>query len=463
MGLTGALCARIASTGPADLGDAARQRACQLVLDGIAAAFAGTREEEAPALLAAHWREQGGAPEASVIGFGFRTTPYAAAYVNGAAMHVLDYEPMWSPANHALSTTLPAVLALAEARGIGGAEAAAALIKGTEIQGWIRVASRAFEPKDLKFHPPGVVGAFGAAVAAGHLLGLDADRLAHALGLAGSRTGALLANVGTMTKSTHCGLAGALGLEAALLAARGFTANTGIFEDPRGYAATFGPDRFVLEDLLRFGPPFRAVTPGYAIKMFPSQYGTHFAITAALAARARIDDPGTIEAATITAPVMPYIDRPVPKTGLDGKFSFQYATACALLDGAITIESFSARRRFAADMERLLPRMTLVQSPAIPASFEAMHVKVAVQLAGGGVIEARCDKPRGIFGGPPLSSADHRRKVADCLSRGLADAAIEEIIDLARRFDSLAPQGIRRLMTLVATSAPAPARSTPHG
>ena len=68
--------------------------------------------------------------------------------------------------------------------------------------------------------PPGVVGPIGAAVAASHLLGLDAAHIAHAIGIASSRCGGLFANVGTMTKSTHCGYAAALGLEAALLAER---------------------------------------------------------------------------------------------------------------------------------------------------------------------------------------------------------------------------------------------------
>ncbi|MEJ0067855.1 MAG: MmgE/PrpD family protein [Pseudomonadota bacterium] len=65
----------------------------------------------------------------------------------------------------------------------------------------------------------------------------------HAIGLAASRCGSVLANAGTMTKSTHCGLAGSLGLDAALLARRGFTANIDVVETPRGYAqAFFGPN-----------------------------------------------------------------------------------------------------------------------------------------------------------------------------------------------------------------------------
>jgi 2-methylcitrate dehydratase PrpD len=88
------------------------------VLDGLAVAVAGAGEP-AIAILADHHRAQGGRPAATVLGpgDGAKLPIGSAVAVTGAAMHVLDYEPTWSPANHALSTTLPAVLALAEVIG----------------------------------------------------------------------------------------------------------------------------------------------------------------------------------------------------------------------------------------------------------------------------------------------------------------------------------------------------------
>ena len=119
MAVTAQLCERIVSTDYDSLGTPAIEAARRLVLDGISIAIAGT-EEEAIHILAAHHKEQGGAEQATAIGNGFRLNTVAAAALNGAAMHVLDFEPMWSPANHALSTTLAGVLALAEARGASG-------------------------------------------------------------------------------------------------------------------------------------------------------------------------------------------------------------------------------------------------------------------------------------------------------------------------------------------------------
>ena len=118
------LCERIVGVTDTDLTDDAIQRARQLFLDGLAVAVAGTIQEEPPSILAAHAREMGGIEASTVIGFDFKTNPVQAAYVNGSSMHVLDFEPMWSPANHQVSTSLPAVLALAEHLGLSGRDAA---------------------------------------------------------------------------------------------------------------------------------------------------------------------------------------------------------------------------------------------------------------------------------------------------------------------------------------------------
>src|SRR5690348_8505374 len=113
MSVTRTLCEKIAATQFDAMTQPALAAARQLVLDGIAVAVAGSGEPPIT-ILAEHYRSMGGSPQASVIGRGFRTSSVTAAALNGASMHVLDFEPMWSPANHALSTTLSAILALAQ-------------------------------------------------------------------------------------------------------------------------------------------------------------------------------------------------------------------------------------------------------------------------------------------------------------------------------------------------------------
>jgi aconitate decarboxylase len=424
------------------------EAARQLFLDGLAVAVAGA-EEEAIQLLAAHYREYGARPEATALGLGFRTAAPCAAALNGAAMHVLDFEPMWSPATHALSTTLPAVLALAEIHGSNGQDVLTALVKGIEVQGWMREAGHAPALTGESFHPPGVVGPIGAAVAAGHILGLNSVTLPYAIGIAASRAGSLFANAGTMTKCTHCGHAAQSGLEAAMLASRGFTSNPNIVEAPDGYAAAFLGREFDASRLLNFGSSFRLIEPGYALKMFPSQFGTHFAITAGLELHAQIPDWRQVRRITLTTPEMPYVNRPLPTSGLYGKFCFQYTFCRALMDGRVGIDAFHDSSVEEPDALALLSRVTLNMDPAIPARFEAMHVDAAVELLDGRVLTAHCDGPRGAWSKPRIGRDEHLGKVRDCLSRRLSDKLVDRCIALSVEIDQLAAADVSELMAIV--------------
>lgn len=447
MSVTHEFCDKIAAIHDGDLPSVVIAGARRLFLDGLAVAVAGT-EEPAIQLLAEHYRAYGARPEATVLGQGFRTAPPCAAALNGAAMHVLDYEPMWSPANHALSTTLPSVLALAESHHASGEQVVTALVKGVEVQGWIREAGHADALNAEIFHPPGVVGPIGAAVAAGHILRLNSTALAHAIGIATSRAGSLFANAGTMTKCTHCGHAAQAGLEAAMLAARGFTANPDAIDAPNGYAKAFLGEAFDAGKLLEFGSTFRLVEPGFALKMFPSQYGTHFAISVGLELSPKAPAQEKIACVRLTAPVMPYVDRPRPENGLAGKFSFQYTFCRALLDGRVTIDTFSDQQAQDSVIQELLAKVQLTMDPTIPARFEAMHVTAAVELVDGSVLTARCDRPRGAWGAMPITSDEHLDKVRDCLSRRLSEVMVERCVALASNIDQLNPSEVAELLSI---------------
>ncbi|WP_431285701.1 MmgE/PrpD family protein [Humitalea sp. 24SJ18S-53] len=412
----------------AGLTPAAEAAAVDLLRDGLAVAHLGAHEP-APRLLTALAAEAGGAAEATVFAQGrpTRLPAAAAARVNGAAMHVLDFEPMWNPANHALSTSLPALLALSEklARAGGpapdGARILLALAVAIEAQARLRLASGQFEPGLLLFHPPGMVGAIGSAAGCGILLRLAAPALAQAMGIAASRAGGLIGNVGSMTKCLHCGDAAAAGLEAALLAGRGFTADADAIGGPRGWGAAFSGAGFRPEALTE-PADWHIAHPGPAFKLYPSQYGTHFVITAAKSAREGWDGSTRIVAVAITAPAMAYVDRPLPATGLAGKFSLQYTAAAALLDGHVGVASFSDARRFAPDMVALLDKVTVIPDPGREGRFDRMRVDIAVTLADGRVLHGLCDGPPGIWG-RPVDQAVLHAKWRDCLGEGLDAAA----------------------------------------
>ena len=133
-----------------------------------------------------------------------------------------------------------------------------------------------------------------------------------------------------------------------------------------------------------FAQPLRMIDPGVGFKKHPSNYFTHRPIDAALALREEhAIDPAQIESVEVVFPRFEYVNRPLPETGLDGKFSVQYTTAVALLDGEVTVDSFTNERRFAPDVAALLPRVKLIVDDAIPNDFDRMHAVVTVAMKNG--------------------------------------------------------------------------------
>ena len=432
--------------------DPVLERQCRLLLlDGLAVAIAGAHEPGPSILAKLAQREVPGGP-ARVIGKGFSTGVVQAARINGASMHVLDFEPMWNPPNHALSPLLPALLAVAQWREASGSGAQGkallrALAKGVEAQGRLRLASGQIEPSKLTMHPPGAVGPLAAALACADLMALPQSKALAAVSMAASRCGSVLANVGTMTKALHCGDAAANGAEAAMLAAEGFTANVDAIGSPRGWGPALFGATFEPHHLTAALEVARALQPGPAWKLFPSQFATHFVITAALELRA--NNPAVkwgeqLEHIELRTPIMHYIDRPKPETGLDGKFSWQYTTAVALLDGQIEPKSFTQDRRFSTDVVRLLEKIKLKSDATISGRLDQMHVELKAVLRDGRELIQRCDAPLGSWTRPvgPEKIRDKARglitevcgsEVAariDTIVMGTDDFAVQELLAL---------------------------------
>jgi aconitate decarboxylase len=278
-------------------------------------------------------------------------------------------------------------------------------------------ADREIEPAQLSLNPPGVVGPLAAALACADLLGLDRQR----------------------ATAAH-------GLEAALLAARGFTAGPDALGGPRGSGHGYFGERFDADALLAPMGAGRALEPGLSWKLFPSQFATHYAITTALEARAQIDgfDAAQIERIELHVPVMPYIDRPKAETGLDGKFSWQYTAAIALLDGQVVPASFADARRFAPDVDALLERIVLNADASIPGALDSMHVEIAVYLRDGQVSEACCTAPLGSWHRPVGADAV-RNKAGALLTETWGEARAQQVLELADAMSG--PFEVRRLMS----------------
>jgi hypothetical protein len=241
-GLTLALTRRALAVRFDDLPDDIRVIARQCVLDTLAVAIAGAGEPLVR-MLEAELVDQGGAGTAGVIGRDLTLPALSAALLNGTASHALDLDDVaMAMPGHPSATVLPAVLALAEERGASGAELIAAFVAGTETACRIGRLVAPGHYDGLGFHATGTIGTFGAAMGCAHLLGLDVERTAHALGIAASQAAGLKAMFGTMCKPLHAGRAAYNGLLAARLAARGFTSRPDALECPQGFARTHSPD-----------------------------------------------------------------------------------------------------------------------------------------------------------------------------------------------------------------------------
>jgi 2-methylcitrate dehydratase PrpD len=169
---------------------------------------------------------------------------FAAALANGALAHAFESDNLTRPGAgvHPGATLLPPALAIAQERGSSGRDLIVAIVAGFEVMYRIGRATKHSNER-RGFHAPGTTGPFGAAVAAGKLLQLDARCMTNALGIAGSLAGGLMefarSGTGAMVKRLHLGRAAESGIVAASLAAEGFTGPNSVIEGEAGFLRVF--------------------------------------------------------------------------------------------------------------------------------------------------------------------------------------------------------------------------------
>jgi 2-methylcitrate dehydratase PrpD len=276
---TRALAAFAAGLAPDVIPPAIKHEVCRIVLDCLGCGIAGT---QAPVgrIVSELVDGEHGKLEATIIGAG-RSSLLPAVFANTNIIGALECEPQ-GPEGHVSAVVVPAALAMAEALDATGAELLAAIIAGIEVAGRVGGATRrpaaGTGPKitPTRGHTYTVLGA---AVAAGRLLGLPADEMQHALGIA-----AYTANVPTldrflptpgriMTKYDHLGVMTRNGVEAALLAHRGFTGDLTALDGDNGFWRFAGAASCDWESMLG-GLGERWTIPEVVFKPFPSAIST---------------------------------------------------------------------------------------------------------------------------------------------------------------------------------------------
>lgn len=360
-----------------------------------------------------------------------------AAFVNGITAHVLDFDDnLPTLRGHPSVTLVPTALAVAEASGASGRDVLAAYAVGAEVAGKLGVTMGSGH-YDRGWHPTATVGIYGATAVAARLLGLTAPQLATAWAIAASQTAGLSANFGTMTKPFHAGRSARAAIESALLARAGFTASDNIFDGAKSAIAVYRAEG--AEDLApqldRFGTPWELEQPGLYLKRWPCCYCSHRPVLGLLEL-AKEHGIRTAEIQSIEIGFPRGTDgalmKGMPATGLEAKFSAEYAAAAALLDGDLTHDSFTDAMLARPDVQALMARVSCYRvddprrlSPAVG------YNDVAIVTAAGRFAKRIDVTP----GAPqrPLSGEELEAKfMANATAGGLAPGRARDLLALAR-------------------------------
>ena len=395
----------LARTTYADLPSGTIEHTMRAVLDWLGSALAGSIEP--PARMAQGVAAGFGTSSESTVFSAGRASAAAAAFANGVASHILELDDIHKGSTvHGAAPIIPAALAVAEREHATGAAFLAAVTVGYEAAFRIGVA---VNPSHYRFwHPTGTVATFGAAVAAGVLVGLTPDQMVHALGTAGTQAAGLweFNADGAMSKHLHPGKAAMNGVMAADLARGGFTGASRILEGERGFMRAMSgadDDSRITEGL---GATWAIAENGY--KLHACCGHTHSAIDLAMALRARRGWSAADALAQIAAvdvetygPGYEIVKESNPRSPYQGKFSMAYCVAAALLEGQVGLEQF-AGERFGADGVRepasaaLLARTRVRVAGDLTATYPAAWpARVTLTLADGSRLCDASDYPRG--------------------------------------------------------------------
>lgn len=326
------------ASGVVDAPDSALTMTRLSALDWIAVGRAGVNEPVARIVRDMAIAE-GGAVQAKVFGSDIRLPMRAAALVNGTTSHALDYDDThFAYLGHPSVAVFSAALALAQSTNASVKDMMTAALVGMETT--IRVGMWLGRTHyQAGFHQTATAGAFGAAVAAARLLGLNAVQMEHVLGLTTTRAAGLKAQFGTMGKPYNAGIAASAGVETAQLVALGLEANPQAMLGEFGFGATHHGENNVDAALQGLGREW--IFEGVSHKFHACCHGLH----ASLEALREVDVAGQ-EVSEIMVRINPrwlsVCNQQKPTTGLGAKFSFGTVFAMMVLGhDTARLESYS--------------------------------------------------------------------------------------------------------------------------
>ena len=389
---------------------------------------------------------------ATVLGLSADFAPPAAALINGALAHSLEFDDTHAAASlHPSATVIPSVLAAAEMVAADGRDLITAIVAGYELSCRISKALVPSEHYARGFHPTATVGAFGAAAAAARIFGLTPEGVASALGIAGSQAAGSMQFMdnGAWNKRFHVGAAAQNGLIAATLARNGYLGASAAIEGEKGFLRAYAPNPDPQLAIAGLGESFE--TMAIALKPYSGCRLVHAAIDATLQLRnqhaivpSQIEDVAIgLSQLALDITGFPEEQKRRPRNIVESQFSMHMCAAIALHQGSLTWADYENLWQDPGIL-KLCDRIGVYHDPEVQADYpERLSGRVRITAAGV-VHEAKIDIPSG----EPerFQSADEIiEKFAGLVAGHLARDQIAAITDLALRAETLT--NVRQLGT----------------
>nr|XP_046180698.1 cis-aconitate decarboxylase-like [Oncorhynchus gorbuscha] len=432
-------------------------RSKRMVLDSIGVGLLGSTTHVFQLALQHCQHMYGPDDISSVYGRrGTRLSPTLAAFVNGVAAHSMDFDDTWHPATHPSGAVLPALLAVSDMLPSNskpsGRDFLLAFNVGIEIQGRLMRFSNEAHNIPKRFHPLllWVLWVVQQPAPASFLWNTPSVATPWPSLPAYQEPPWLMPppSPNPSTSATQ-----RLGLEAALLASRGLEASPRVLDDTAGVAGfsafyeDYAPQPLASPE--EEGLQFLLENQDIGFKRFPAHLGMHWVADAAAAVhKLLLREQGSggsgqgsgvvsqVQDILLRVPRSKYIDRPFPESEHEARHSFQFNACSALLDGEVTVDSFSQEALQRPDLYSLLGRVHVEHPHDNPANFDRMYGEVQVRLVGGDVLKGRCDTFYGHWRNP-LTNESLRKKFRSNAGAVLPREKVEGLIEAVEGLDRL--------------------------
>jgi 2-methylcitrate dehydratase PrpD len=412
----------VVRTKPEDFPLSVIEKARHCLLDWLGCALIGSRGESARMFLELI-QEQGGIKDSTIIGHG-KSSPLNAALVNGAFSHEAEFDDVHKTSfSHPGSVVIPAALAIAEREHVSGMAFLASIALGYDVA--IRVGEALGHSHYHYWHTTGTCGTFGAAAAAGKVLGLGEREMLHALGNAGTQAAGLweFLSDGAMTKVLHTGKAAMNGLLSSLLAAKGFTGASRILEGEKGFCKATSTDYDLDKIVDNLAEDYKILKVW--LKAYPCCGHTHSAIAAVLdLVSLRGLDCNDIQSLQVRtySTAIEIAGNLHPMTVREARFSLPFCISAAIKNRKVGVAEFTTGMMEDSDVQELMGRIQLATDPNLNAAYpKVWPVIIKVETKDGRIFEATENYPPGT----PEKPMSEEQLISKF--KGLASSIVPEI------------------------------------